>query len=169
LTTHHHHKTFFLDHTTVIEWSIMLLIRMWQTYNTLALGDLMSSFSQLIVFFSLFERVCNAHIHIHIDRRSKAVLLSREECTIVLVLLLLFLLSFLCNQKSSCLTITGDMIYNHFFFCLSLESLRWHIHRNFYRHLISICFRSSIYHHLIWTLLLLLKSEYETYKHVLEE
>ncbi len=66
--------------------------------------------------------------HIHLDRRSKAVWLSREECTIVLVVLLLFLLSFLCNQRSSCLIITGDMIYNHFFFCLSLESLRWHIY-----------------------------------------
>lgn len=105
----------------------------------------MSSFTELIVFF-FYLNVCvrNAHIHIHIDRRSKAVLLSREECTIVLVLLLLFLLSFLCNQKSSCLTITGDMIYNHFFFCLSLESLRWHIHSNFFcRHLISTCFRPS--------------------------
>jgi hypothetical protein len=134
---------------------------MWQTYNTLALGVLMS-FSELIVFF-LFERMCTQCTHI--DRRSKPVLLSREECTIVLVVvLLLFLLSFLCNQRSSCLANrTGDMIYiiiSFFFLCLSLESLRRYIHSNFYGFLISNMFSSIIYHHhLIWTLLLLLKSE----------
>ncbi len=111
------------------------------------------SFSELIVFF-LFDSM---RVHIYRERRSKAILLSREEYTIVLVVLLLFLLSFLCNKRSSCWIIIEQVIwydiYNHFFFflalCLSLDSLRWHIHSNSYWHLISNMFSSIIYHHLI--------------------